>query len=119
MSGLQSKAPLTAPKEGADARVGQELGDPMGWLIRRTKRAEELIAEPSIMALCDEAARHVERYAFVEEIELRVLEPEVLRTRSKSYITIAFGARDCVSCKGVGQFNDGRVCQTCDGSGKR
>jgi thioredoxin reductase len=120
MSALASKTGLTAPSEGLDARVGREMGREMGWLMRRTKRVEELLAEPAVMEMADRLARHMEQWARIEEVDVKDLEVTVLPSQTKTYIQIAFGARPCIACSGTGRLPDGvHYCPTCDGSGVR
>lgn len=114
-----SATALTPPKEGLDARVGDEMGEAMGWLLRRTKRVEELLAIPEVMAMADELARHMERYAAAEGARVKDLEVTVMPTRTKSYITIHFGAYDCATCSATGRVAAGAYCPDCQGAGHR
>lgn len=92
----------------------------MGWLIRRTKRNEELMALPEVMEMADRLARHMERYAAIEEVDVSDLEVSVLPTRTRRYITLAFGSRSCWGCEGSGRQADGvNYCLVCEGSGYR
>jgi hypothetical protein len=116
----------TAPGVGIERRnhatptgTTREMGDPMGWLLRRTKRVEELLAQPAIMNLADELARHMERYCAIKEIDVKSLEVTVLPTQTKRYITLAFGAHECIRCQGVGQMPDHTRCNACEGTGFR
>ena len=117
--GMAGTGALTAPKEGVDARVGNEMGETMGWLLRRTKRVEELLAQPPIMDLADRLACHLDRLAEVRDVPLKEIEVGILPTQTKRYITIQLATEPCESCGGVGTFRDGRACQKCEGSGRQ
>jgi hypothetical protein len=113
-----TKTPLTAPSEGTDARVGREMGREMGWLIRRTKRVEELLALPEVMKMASDLAEYMEHYCAIEQVEAKDLEITILPTQTKRYITIAFGAAGCKTCDGTGRVgNVGAYCPACDGAG--
>jgi hypothetical protein len=116
-----TKTGLTAPKDGLDARVGREMGREMGWLLRRTKRVEELLAVPEVMAMADELARHMERWSAEEGVAVKDLDVTILPTQTKTYVTIAFGARTCVPCHGTGRVGGEGInyCPACGGSGFR
>jgi hypothetical protein len=96
------------------------MGSEMGWLLRRTKRVEELIAQPAVMSMADELARHIERYCAAEAVKVGELDVSVLPTRSKSYIRITWGSRPCHQCNGTGHVGEmADYCPICQGSGVR
>jgi hypothetical protein len=113
---------LTAPSQGLDARVGNEMGEWGGWLMRRTKDVEELLAQPAIMALVDRVAEHCDRVIEVREIAPKELEVSLLPTQTLRYITIQVASNHCESCGGVGYFFEGptnRRCSKCEGTGRQ
>lgn len=111
---------MSALKQPAQVRGSQrEMAEDGGWLMRRTKRVEELLAVPEVMQLADELALHVERYAAIEEVPVKDLEVTILPTQTKRYITINFGAGDCPACNATGRTAGGAYCSTCDGAGTR
>ena len=85
---LTSRTALTPPKEGIEASVGREMGRDWGWVLARTKRVERLLAEPAVMEMADELARHCERWCAHQEVPVKDLMVDILPTRSKSYITL-------------------------------
>lgn len=92
MNGLTSRIAVTPPKEGLDASVGREMGMDYGWLLRRTKRVEELLAQPEVMKMADHLATHIEAFCSIEEISIKELQVDILPTRTKRYITLQLSA---------------------------
>ncbi len=115
---MSNTGALTAPKEGLDARVGSEMGDTMGWLLRRTKRVEELLAQPHVMEMADALVTHIDRYCAAEEFPVKDLEVNILPTRTKRYITIQLATDACHFCEGQGIVQMKR-CDHCEGTGLR
>jgi RecJ-like exonuclease len=97
----------------------REAAEDYGWLIRRTKRVEELLAQPPIMVMADSLAEYIDRMCKVREIDVKELEIDILPTQTKRYITIHMASDECVTCEGVGQFKDGRRCSQCEGTGRQ
>lgn len=117
---MSTTAPATGTNFASAKGTQQEMGDPMGWLMRRTKRLEELISEPEIMDRADRLARHIERYAFEEGVRVQDLEVTPLPAQSKAYIRLNFGAHNCVDCQGTGKKPDlVHNCDHCGGAGHR
>lgn len=109
---------LTRPKEGINAGVGNEMGEAMGWLMRRTKRVEELLAQPEVMDYANRLAEHIDRFVVIEDEDVRDLDVTIPPVPTKSYIPIVFSGVPCGVCGGTGYVPSGvSYCPRCNGTG--
>jgi hypothetical protein len=106
----------TAPR--SDVKVGREMANPMGWLMRRTKDVEELLAIPEVMRLAQEFIVYLDGFCAVRKVDPKELTVNVLPTQSLRYITLLLGTDGCRMCDGRGVQMDGySKCPHCEGTG--
>lgn len=101
-------------------RVGNEMANPMGWLMRRTKDVEELLAVPEVMGLAQQLISHLDNFCAVRQVEPGDLAVNVLRTPTLRYITLRLGTDGCRTCDGAGVLTGTFLeCPDCAGTGFR
>lgn len=105
----------------SDARVTEEIRNPMGWVVGRTGRLAKLLELPEVQEIAQQVISHLDNFCDVEGIEPDELQGNVTRTRALRYITIRLGARPCWACEGKGLKPGGGYmpCPTCEGTGVR
>lgn len=109
-----------APQK-SDARVTQEIRNPMGWIVNRTYRLAQLTEIPEVQELIKKVVTHLDNYCAVEDVDPIELQGSVIPTRALRYITIQLGCRPCFACEGKGTKPGAGLmpCSTCNGTGVR